>query len=149
MIDLVYFTPEVRCYRDGRVERLFKRKGWRLVPNIDNDKGYNRIEVDGKKVRRHRMIAYCFHGLDIDDLTQKVDHISRDRGENTADNLRVVTQQQNQFNRGAKGYFWDKSRGNWRAYINIDGRRIHLGRFDSDEDAHQAYLTAKTIHHII
>tara|TARA_R110000868_G_C10615176_1_gene741755 strand:- start:85 stop:546 length:462 start_codon:yes stop_codon:yes gene_type:complete len=153
MIDLVYFTPEIRCHRDGSVERIdkrFKKPTWRLVPNTSNcSDGYNQIGVDGKMVKRHRMIAYCFHGLDIDDKTEQVDHISRDRVENTADNLRVVTQQQNQFNQGAKGYCWDKARGKWQAKIGINGRRIHLGYFDNEEDAHQAYLTAKNIYHII
>ena len=156
MIDLVYFTEDVRCYKDGSVERLFKRnsrwgkKGWNVVSNTANSgDGYNRIEVDGKWLRRNRMIAFCFLGLNIDDLSKIVDHINRDTIDNSADNLRVVTNQQNGFNTNAKGYCWNKSRGKWQAQIGVDGRNIHLGLFDNEEDAHQAYLDAKAIYHVI
>ena len=155
MIDLAYFTEYIRCHRDGRVEKYYKRscrygrKGWNVVPNTANHDGYNHIDVNGKKVKRHRMIAFCFHGLDIDDPTEKVDHINRDTIGNSADNLRVVTQQQNNFNRGAKGYSWDKNRDKWEAYIHIDGKKIRLGLFDEEQDARQAYLDAKEIYHVI
>ena len=156
MIDIVYFTPEIRCYRDGSVEKFYKKncrygnKGWNVIANTANcGGGYNEINVNGKMVLRHRIIAYCFHRLNIDDPIEKVDHINRDTTCNSADNLRVVTAQQNQFNRGAKGYSWDKSRGKWRARIKIDGRQTHLGLFDNEEDAHQAYLAAKAVYHIL
>lgn len=156
MIDIVYFTEEIRCHRDGSVEKFYKRncgygnKGWNVVENTPNSGGgYNQIDVGKKKVYRHRIIGFCFHGLNIDDPIEKVDHINRETTGNTADNLRVVTQQQNSFNRGAKGYCWDKRTGNWRAQICIDGRRIYLGRFDNEEDARQAYLDAKAIYHVI
>lgn len=153
MIDLVYFTEHIRCYRDGSVERMDKRckkPTWRLVPNtINHSAGYNHIDVNGKNVFRHRIIGFCFNGLNIDDSREKVDHISRDRVENTADNLRVVTNQENGFNTNAKGCYWIKTSRKWRARICINGSSINLGLFDREEDAHQAYLTAKTIHHII
>ena len=152
MIDCVYFTEHVRCYLDGRVERIHKqrgKKGWNVVANIANIRGYNQIRVDGKQVTRHRMIAYCFHGLNIDDPTEHVDHINHDTLDNSAANLRVVTHQQNMFNREAKGYTWRKDECKWQASIKIDRRNINLGYFDNEEDAHQAYLDAKAIYHVI
>ena len=157
MIDLVYFTEDVRCYRDGRVEKFYgahnapriKRGKWCEVENDPNHNGYNHVNIPGKQVLRHRMIAFCFHGLNIDDPTAQVDHISRDRIENIADNLRIVTHQQNHFNMGGKGCTWDKTRGKWRAQIKINGKTINLGRFDREEEAHQAYLDAKAIYHVI
>ena len=128
----------------------YGKKGWNVVANTANDgHSYNSIRVGDKKVKRHRMIAFCFHGLDIDDLTEIVDHINRDTIDNSADNLRVVTKQQNGFNTNAKGYYWHKASGKWEAKIRIDGRKIYLGRFDNEEEAHQAYLDAKAIHHVI
>jgi hypothetical protein len=153
MIDCVYFTEHVRCYRDGRVERIHKQcktPKWNVVPNkANNGGGYNLVVIGDKRIYRHRIIAFCFHGLDIDDLTQKVDHINRDTIDNSAENLRIVTAQQNQFNRGAKGYWWRKDAGKWEAKIRANGRQISLGVFVEEADARQAYLDAKAIHHVI
>ena len=156
MIDLIYFSPEIRCYKDGRVERLNKggnhcgRKGvWKFVDNIDNSCGYNRIRINKKMTFRHRIIASCFLGLDIDDPTEIPDHIDRDKLNNSANNLRIVTGQQNTFNTNAKGYYWNKANGKWMASIQINGERIYLGQFDNEADASKAYQDAKLIYHVI
>lgn len=36
---------------------------------------------------------------------------------------------------GHKGVSWDSSREKWSAYIHVQGKYIHLGRFDEKEDA--------------
>ena len=149
MIDLIYFTPEIRCYRDGKVER-FSYKKWRLVANMaPKGHDYNEIGVNGKMKRRHRVIACCFLGLDIDNPLEIVDHEDRDKLNNAANNLRIVTGQQNNFNRGAKGFCWVKSRGKWQASIKINGKNIYLGLFNNEADASKAYQDAKLIHHVI
>lgn len=149
MIDCIYFTPEIRCYRDGSIERLFKRKGWVIMENKDNHNGYNDININKKQIKRHRIIAYCFLGLNIDDSTEFIDHIDRNKLNNAVNNLHIVTHQENQFNRNAKGYTWNKLANKWRAQIKINGQQIHLGYFDDEADASNAYQAAKLIHHII
>ena len=62
-------------------------------------------------------------------------------------NLRIVTNQENQFNRNAKGYH--KNGKKFQAQISINGKNINLGMFDTKEEAHQAYLQAKEKYHII
>lgn len=42
-----------------------------------------------------------------------------------------------------KGTALDRETGRWRAQIRIDGRQVHLGRFATAQDAHQAYLRAE------
>ena len=37
----------------------------------------------------------------------------------------------------------------WRASIRINTKPIHIGYFDTEEEAHQAYLQAKEKYHII
>jgi hypothetical protein len=149
-IDCVYFTPEIRCYRDGSVERLFKNGGWKIIENANNcHGGYNQIQINGIKIRRHRIIAYCFLGLDIDNLSSMIDHEDRNPLNNAVNNLRIVTNQENQFNKNAKGYSLNKSSGKYAAYICINGKKNHLGYFDDEADASNAYQVAKLIHHII
>lgn len=142
------FNDFIRCYEDGRVERLYKKHGWVEVTNTDNTKlGYNTVTINKKPTKRHRIIASCFIGLNIDDLTQIVDHINRDKLDNRVENLRIVTQQQNTFNSIAKGYRLEQNK--WRASIMLDGKSIYLGRYDTEPEARQAYLDAKAKYHII
>ena len=138
----------MRCYRDGSVERLF-RKGWKIIENTDNCKGYNIIGVNQGRIKRHRIVAFCFLGLNIDDPTEVIDHEDRNKLNNAVNNLRIVTNQQNQFNRNARGYYWYKPLNKWKVYIGIDGKKIHLGYFDNEADASKAYQDAKLIHHLI
>ena len=78
-----------------------------------------------------------------------IDHIDRDKTNNSISNFRVVTKQQNTFNTGAKGYYWHTQRNKWWAKIMLDGKAIYLGLFDTEEEASQAYQDAKLIYHSI
>lgn len=112
--------------------------------------GYKCPEINKKEYKQHRIIASAFLGLDISNLTIQVDHRNGIRHDNRLDNLRLVTHQQNQHNRTkARGYTWNKTIGKWNSSIKINSRRIHLGYFESEDDARQAYLDAKVIHHKI
>ena len=136
-------------YRCGDVFRLWKNGDWRFVKNTANhNKGYNQVGCCGKVYRRHRIIAYAYLNLDIDDLIQQIDHINGDRLCNHIDNLRIVTNQENCHNkRMVKGYCYDKEKKKWRAKIVVNNKTINLGRFDTKEEARKTYLAAKLIHH--
>lgn len=154
MIDVVYYNDYIRCYKTGVVERLFRGCYWREVDNTANQNGYNSINIDNKMILRHRLIAFCFLGLqNIDGETgqdNQIDHIDANRLNNSVDNLRIVTNQENHFNQPtAKGYYFHKSHNKFLAKIKLDGKTIFLGYFDKEEDAKQAYLNAKPIYHII
>ncbi len=153
MIDCVYYNDKIRCYRNGRVERFWK-KGWNIVENTANaGKGYNHLKINGKMIYRHRLLAYCFLGLENvvgergrDDV---IDHISGIPLDNSVANLRITTQQGNTQNTKAKGYYLDKRRNKYQASIILNRKNIYLGYYDTEEEAHQAYLDAKRIYHII
>ena len=153
-IDCVYYTPELRCYRNGDVERLFRNCYWRVVENTDNNgSGYNQININVKTIFRHRIIAFCFLGLEnivgesgADDC---IDHIKGDTLNNSVSNLRITTQQGNNQNfTRAKGYYWNKRNKKWHTQIKVNYKQIHLGYYDTEEEARQAYLTAKKEYHI-
>lgn len=74
---------------------------------------------------------------------RRIDHISGDKLDNRRSNLRLCTHQQNMQNSkkrvdntsGHKGVSFDKTTGSWKAYINMDGKTVHLGRFPTAEAA--------------
>ena len=153
MIDCVYYNDYVRCYRSGAVERFFKRKGWSIVENTANENGYNKIGINGRNIKRHRLLAYCFLGLEniIGTLSGEIviDHINGIRIDNRVKNLWITTQQGNNHNRTkAKGYGWNKQSKKWRAEIRLNGKTIHLGLYDTEEEAREAYLRGKEKYHI-
>lgn len=120
------------------------------ILNADH-KGYvgisTRINKKPFRLLAHHFAWYCIYGnCDIEEL----DHINGVRNDNRICNLRNVTHQQNNFNRTkAKGYNWYKTTNKWMAGIKINNKRIHLGYFNTEEEARNAYLEAKEKYHAI
>lgn len=143
----------LRCYRDGRVERKFKRKGWTIVENTANhNEGYNQLKVGGENLLRQRLMMAAFNpNFDITKTDHLVDHRDENKLNNAYENLRVTTNQGNQWNvSSVKGYSWDKRSGRWKASIKTaDKQQKHLGYFKLEEDARAAYLAAKEKYHVI
>ena len=131
-----------------KTHRGYKEGEWRKLSVINHSDGYKIVRIDDKMYKLHRVIAYLFLGLDIENKNKQIDHINGNRSDNRLENLRIVNNQQNHFNQTkAKGY---SKRGNkFIAYIKINGKSIHLGCFNTEEEAHNAYLEAKEIYHKI
>ena len=125
----------------------FELKGW-----VDKSNGYRRVSINDKSYLYHRVV-YFIHNQEwnIRDNCRgnSIDHIDRNRLNNNIENLRVATNQQNMWNQDCKGYYFCKASGKYRAEICVNGKRIYLGLFVSEDDARNAYLNAKAIHHII
>jgi hypothetical protein len=150
-----YWSPErIDCEFVGK-----KATYWRQV-KFSNRKGiYKQIgfRVDGKKygILLHRVIYYVHNQeWDIFDTSKNniIDHIHHEAGvslDNSITNLRVVNHQQNMFNMNCKGYTFDKECNKYRSRIGVNGKKKHLGYYDTAEQARNAYLEAKKVHHII
>lgn len=116
-------------------EDLDKVKGykWGMCHNYVSTL-YNR-----KRILLHRFIVDCEDGM-------MVDHIDGNPLNNTKSNLRIVTPQQNALNKDTKGLKNNKRIGvsycarecKWRATIQKDYKYIHLGYFDTEEEAIKA-----------
>ena len=88
-------------------------------------------------------------GLKYGDKRQS-DHINHRTLDNRILNLRIVTIQQNQWNQeNPKGYYWNKLRKKFEAFIKLNGKSIYLGGFETATKARNAYLKAKKRYHKI
>jgi len=80
----------------------------------------------------------------------QIDHINRVKDDNRIENLRLATRSQNEANTGLrrnnssgfKGVYFFKRTNRWLAKIAYDGLEIHLGYYDSAEEAAMAYNSA-------
>lgn len=133
-----------------------KTEKWYKINLTLKKDGYQKFNftVKGKTktFQFHRVVYYAnYPNWNIYDSSKNncIDHIDRIRTNNHISNLRVVTNQENQFNKNSKGYFLRKRTGKYEAKINLNGKYIYIGSFDTPEEAHQAYLNKKDELHII
>lgn len=71
-----------------------------------------------------------------------VDHVDRNTTNNRPGNLRLVTRRTNTQNRRTFKGGATKNGRRWRARIRIHGKVKHLGQFDTQQEAQEAYLRA-------
>ena len=151
-IDCVIDDVELRVYPCGKIERFLKNS-WKNVGYVHESNNYKRYYVVIKYklyiVSRIIYYAYCREEFDIDDRSQIIDHINKNPLDNRIENLRVVSKQQNAFNTDAKGCHLEKRSNKWRAEINLNNKNKYIGLFATEDEAHQAYLSAKEKYHII
>lgn len=128
------------------------------VTGVSRPDGYLQIMIDGKIFLAHRL-AWLYEFGKVPD--KNIDHINGDKKDNRIANLRSVTQAVNVQNvRKTKGIrthsqFLGVSLANkglckekpYKARIVVNSKEIHLGTFDTEENAHQAYILAKRKYH--
>ena len=111
--------------------------------SVDTSTGYRRILVKGKRYYAHRLIWLYVHGKFPD---EQIDHINGDKLDNSIENLRDVTTQENQRNQsmrvnnksGHMGVSWHTCKDKWQVHIKADSKTKHLGYFNILEDAIEA-----------
>lgn len=115
-------------------------------------RGYIVISIDGKLIAAHRLAWFFAFGIWP---TYNIDHINGCKSDNKICNLRDVPQGYNLQNKrkatsGNKSGFLGVSpnRNRWAASIFTFGVKIHIGTFDTKEEAHAAYLAKKRKLHI-
>ncbi len=109
------------------------------------------MQIKGVKIRRcmHVLVYEAFRGPVP--KGKDVDHRNRIRNTNSLGNLRLATRSQNNINscspkvkrRGAVIGVSPWRNGRWRASITVNRRSIHLGIFDTHEEAVSVRATAE------
>jgi len=152
-LKIKYDEGKIFVWRERWGNHKLKNPYWyELKGNVNKITGYNCVCINYKQYRFHRVVYFINNpDWDIHDTCRdnSIDHIDQDKMNNNIENLRVVTNQENQWNRDVKGYSFHKSSGKYVARISVDGKQKHLGKFVSEDDARNAYLNAKAKHHVI
>jgi hypothetical protein len=118
-------------------------------------RGYWKIVIDRNQYAAHRLAWLYVFGQFPDGL---IDHINRTKTDNRIANLRVITPSENLQNvycnksnnktSKTRGVSWFKRDKKWQVEIQANKKRVYLGRYDSLDEAKNAYLEAKKIYHI-
>lgn len=121
------------------------------IAGTKDQNGYIRIALKGKRHLAHRLAWFMHFGKWPN---KQIDHVDRDKQNNSIANLRLATALENQRNRGFTrsntsgfiGVSFHKRHGTWMARIKIKRQLIHLGCFKTAEEGGQAYLAARAQH---
>lgn len=144
---LIHYDPETGIFRWARNRKGGMKAG--DVAGCVDDLGYIRMTVNGKRVRGQQLAWFYVHG---EWPTMDIDHINGNRQDNRIVNLRHVSRKLNLQNmkkaRGVVGLMGVTPKGErFAAQITANGQHFYLGRFDTAEEAHEAYIKAKREKH--
>lgn len=123
------------------------------VINTTNSRGYVVVGLLGRRYKAHRLAWLYVYG---ELPSGEIDHRDEDTSNNRIANLRIATHSQNGQNQlkarrdsstGYRGVHYEKRTGRYSAQIQADGVVHRLGRFDTAEQAYNAYLAAKSRFH--
>lgn len=78
-------------YSDGRV---FGKRLKKFLKPIRCDRGYERLDINGRRQRIHRIVAECF--IPNPDCLDQINHINGIRFDNRVENLEWCNSSQNQ-----------------------------------------------------
>jgi hypothetical protein len=128
---------EVRNMKTGRILKPGKhRQGYSQV-NLFKEKKQIMFKV-------HRLVAMTF--LENSNQYPDVDHKNNIKSDNRVENLQWCSHSQNRQNTplrkdnisGVKGVY--KLKDKYKAHITIDGIRIHIGTYETIEEARDARI---------
>lgn len=159
LAELLRYEPETgRFHWRPRGRHLFKSdrsfaafatlfEGKEALTSMCAD-GYLNGAVLGVAVKAHRVAWALATGAWPD---ADIDHVDGDRSNNRISNLREADRGLNCQNRKARrgstsgylGVSLRKKTGKWLAQIGVEGKHMHLGYFDTEEQAFAAYCKAK------
>lgn len=139
-------------YSDGR-KRFYKG---RVIEGAVGSNGYKYTTLSLNGIRQclsfPQLVAMAFLGHEPNGYTLVVDHVNGDKSDDRVENIRIVTHRANvstcfrsnegSFSSHYVGVSWNEEASKWKAYIAINGKRKHLGYYDTELEASKAYQSA-------
>jgi hypothetical protein len=149
-------VSEFTNYEISSVGRVRNSKTGRVLKTQPRKDGYVGVQLskDGKykNLLMHRLVALAF----IENPLGKpdVDHIDRNKSNNSVDNLRWSTTSENLMNSTKraftssiyKGVYFHGQSDRWRAQVRINGIANHLGGFRTEKEAAESYNAFAALH---
>lgn len=83
----------VKHFKTGKIYKQTRKN----VGSINPD-GYQRVWCNGSLRMKHRLLYWLYHGV----IPKEIDHIDRDRNNNSISNLREVSRSENNTNCGSR-----------------------------------------------
>jgi hypothetical protein len=145
--ELLCYDPDTGIFTN-RITRGNRAISGRVAGSDDNN-GYRQISLDYKMYFAHRLAWLYIFGHSP---KGEIDHINGIKSDNRIVNLREASIAVNRQNlrkarrdsaSGLLGASWNKAANKWVAMICFKGKSKFIGRFDTKEDAHIAYVDAK------
>jgi len=133
MKEVVLYKGDIALVDDDKLEQVLQYSWW-----LDGD-GYALTVIEGRRILMHHIV----YGEKV-----MLDHKNGNRLDNTLANLRPCNKSTNAMNQKKwskptsskyKGVSLFKRTGKYMAYIKKNGKRIHLGYFENEDDAALAY----------
>ena len=146
LLELLHYCPVTGVFT-RKVALSNNSKVGETAGNLCN--GYVELSVDGRVYRAHRLAWFYAYGVWP---SGKLDHWDLNKTNNAIGNLRDATQSQNGGNNrmrkhnslGFKGV--TRHGDKFKAAVMINRKRIHLGVFETPEQAAEVYDTAAIQH---
>ncbi len=121
------------------------------VAGCEDGQGYIYIGLFCHRFRAHRL---AFAHMTGEWPRNDIDHVNLNRADNSWRNLRAADDSQNRANcsrpannsSGFKGVVWDLETKRWLAAITVKRKRVYLGRYDSIDEAADAYRRASLLY---
>ena len=115
-------------------------------------RGYIIITFKGKSYLAHRIAWFLYYGYQPPQL---LDHDNASKDDNSIDNLRECTHQENMRNQktpknnlsGTTGVGWHKPSAKWMVRISANNKRKNLGLFTNLKDAIECRKDAEKKHY--
>ena len=158
----------IECKEDGSIRRIkvdWSRQEVAKLGEYDFDKlkphykGYNRIAIVVKglgsmTIKQHQAIAASFLGYKFNQMHTQVDHIDNNVKNNALSNLQLLDNRSNtskswalrKKNKNLPTGVSLRDSGRYSAIINLNGKVVNLGRYDSIEMANEVYQQALKNH---
>jgi len=149
--ELFTYYPETGVLMPRKVRQGVTQ--YREAGTIRKSNGYRQVCIDRKLHYTHRLAFLYMDGF-MPEL--HVDHINGNKLDNKFCNLRLATRSVNAQNMrgpmrhnstGYLGVTKASQKSGFVAKISVNGKRVYLGTFEAEVEAHEAYLKAKRNFH--